>query len=174
LNSTRILTVLGFTILPATVYGSGCSSGDDSGGGGPVTTEAGSRPIDGSIPSGDGAAGGGMEGAAMVTDMQCQSMTPTSSCITCCANLHSGSYLTFINAIVACECTSEAGTGVCQSQCATEYCNMMNPTPGDACDNCLSASLEADAGGRCLVPVANACPMGGPCDAYLLCANGCP
>jgi hypothetical protein len=174
---SRIFTVLTFVSLPVTAFASGCSGG--SGGGG--SSSSGGGPVVGGGPGGTGGTGSGAtsidSGAGIgdggPTDAQCQRLSPGESCVSCCADLHANSYLAFINAIVRCECSADGGMGICQAQCATEYCAMKNPTSGDACDTCLTTSLEVDAGGQCLTPVSDACGAGGPCDAYLGCANGC-
>jgi hypothetical protein len=178
-NLSRIFTVLTFASLPVVAFASGCSSGSSGGGSSSGGNSSGGtsggtgHPVTGTTSGGSGTTGDNTAADSGVTDAQCQEMTSSEACVACCADLHAGSYLAFIDAIVACECSADGGLGMCQSQCANEYCQKKNPTQGDNCDVCLIDSLVAEAGGQCVGPVSEKCPPGGPCDAYLGCANGC-
>jgi hypothetical protein len=179
-NLSRIFTVLTFASLPVVAFASGCSGGssgggsssggNSSGGTGIPTTRGGTGTGGG---TGTSSGGTGSSADSGTTDAQCQEMTSAENCVACCADLHGPSYLTFIDAILGCECSADGGLGTCQAQCANEYCAKQNPKQGDACDLCLIDSLVADAGGQCLGPVSQICSPGGPCDGYLGCANGC-
>ncbi len=182
---SRTFSVLALSSLSLAVGAAACGGSDNSGGGsgnpgsssGPAGTRPGTTPAlaeagaGGSTSSGGSTADGGSPYAGM-SDTQCQGLG-TTPCITCCADNHASAYLAFIEAVVSCECAVDGGTGVCQAQCSSEYCAGKNPTPGDACASCLAASLEVDAGGQCIGPVGSTCYSGGPCDAYLACANAC-
>jgi len=106
-----------------------------------------------------------------MTDQQCAAEAEM-ACIDCCQTNHTSGIQALVMAIQSCAC----GTGgPCATTCASEYCaNGAVNTTGDACDTCISNSLDPDAGGACLTPVETACGAGSACDQYLSCANGCP
>jgi hypothetical protein len=78
--------------------------------------------------------------------------------------------------ITACAC---GPSGMCQSQCATEYCvNGTVAFGGDLCDMCIASSLavptaDGGAAGPCYNQFMGACMGNADCSAYLTCSNPC-
>jgi hypothetical protein len=113
-------------------------------------------------------------GAADANDSQCFAASTCQGCIACCVSDHPTGYATFQAALTSCAC---GATGACQSACASEYCAGKNPTPGDACDSCLSGVLENEAGPSCVAQVVAACENDLTCLALYGpggCTDGCP
>ena len=134
-------------------------------------------PTDGSgssSSSSSGSSSGGGGADAAVSDAVCQAMATNAACQQCCVTNHMHGYNTYLTSEMACACGT---TGVCKTQCATEFCASAQTTQGDACDTCLNNSLSADGGGTCLTPVTNACLADADCLALLSttgCVSGCP
>jgi hypothetical protein len=131
---------------------------------GPVSnTDGGMPPQDGSTPMDGGDAGADVQ-SNDAGDQVC--VGDPQSCIGCCQSHHTAGATTYSNAGLACEC---GANGQCSAQCAASFCASPQtaPTPGDACDTCISASLAA--GGACVAPVSNACSADPDCTAYLAC-----
>jgi hypothetical protein len=111
---------------------------------------------------------------AAPNDALCSAMSTTAACQTCCINNHTHGDQTYNAAIQACAC---GAAGVCQTQCATEYCAGAATAAGDPCANCVNGSLGGDAGGTCINPVTVACRADPDCVALLStsgCVAGCP
>jgi hypothetical protein len=102
-------------------------------------------------------------------------MSTNATCSQCCVQLHSAGQTTAVNALTSCACGT---SGVCKTQCATEFCAKANTTAGDACDTCIQNSLSPDAGAAgCYNQFATACTNDPDCVALYGntgCLSGCP
>jgi hypothetical protein len=77
--------------------------------------------------------------------------------------------LTYDQAIANCVCQGS----VCSAQCGSSLCAQQPvlPQSGDACDTCMKAALQPDAGAGCVQQVANACKANRDCTALVACAT---
>jgi hypothetical protein len=108
-----------------------------------------------------------------MTDQTCAMNASGKACVTCCQGVHQTGIQALVMFVQGCVC---GNSGVCQSECASEYCMNGNGTPGDACDVCIQGSIvTADGGmGACYPAVANGCSGDAQCSAYVACTGGCP
>jgi len=101
----------------------------------------------------------------------CTKMTSAVNCETCCIGMYPQGYMTYLNAVVACECVSPA---TCFSQCETTLCKEADAEFTPACQECLNLSLgPPDA--ACTAPVSSNCSSDPSCLAVLAdCLGLCP
>jgi hypothetical protein len=139
-------------------------SGNPGGGGGGDT---------GSSSGGQGTAGtsdGGGGGQQCPTSSEADCKNAGSQCLNCCSCFHQHGVTTFDQSIANCACQAS----VCRQQCANSLCaqNPTSPSQGDACDNCVNAALQPDAGAGCMQQVVIACNADRDCVGLLQCVNG--
>ena len=104
------------------------------------------------------------------SDAICDAIATKAGCEQCCISNHKTGYGTYTTALTQCACTSP---GACQTQCATEYCVGKPTSPGDACTNCLTASLMSMTG-SCYNPLNAACQGDPDCvDLFGTCIPPC-
>jgi hypothetical protein len=113
----------------------------------------------------------------MLTDQSCAAMSTGRACVSCCQQVHPTGIQALVMQIQSCDC---GASGMCQSQCATEYCmSGMVASANDPCDTCIGNSLvitAADGGmsaGPCYQQVFAGCMGNMACNAYLTCGNPC-
>jgi hypothetical protein len=99
-------------------------------------------------------------------------MTTYAQCQTCCVQAHTHGQQTVQTTLTACAC---GASGVCQSQCASEFCAQKPIYQGDACATCMNSALAPDAGATgCYNQVTQACQADPDCGALGACLAGCP
>jgi hypothetical protein len=171
INAFGIATVF---VLSLAAYESGCSSGT-TGTGGSGSTLGGSSSGGSSGGSGSGnESSSGSRGDGGPTDMTCANQTTNATCQQCCAQVHTSGYQTFANALLQCAC---GNTGGCATVCGMSACasSPSAPSPGDACDTCISQDVVPGDGGTtaCDKPIVDACGADPNCGAFALCARAC-
>jgi hypothetical protein len=97
-------------------------------------------------------------------DSVCGTAPTADECATCCGTHHAEGDNTYVNAVGECVCVSP---GVCASECASDFCVMMDPGP--ECNSCIEASLGPS--GACVSQVSGECGADPDCIAYVDCAN---
>jgi hypothetical protein len=99
-------------------------------------------------------------------------MASSALCQKCCVQVHAHGQQTAQTALTACACGT---SGVCQSQCASEFCAQQPTYYGDACETCMSNALAPDAGAAgCYNQVTQACQSDPDCGALGRCTGNCP
>lgn len=94
-------------------------------------------------------------------DSTCAATSTRADCEQCCLKVHPTGYQVYDQELVSCACTSP---GDCASVCATETCANSPTTSGDACEQCITASLTQGTG-SCYDGVAAACQSDVDCTA---------
>jgi hypothetical protein len=159
---------------------SGCATGvgvstEDDGGVAPKEADAAAKdaapkkvPNEAGAPAND--SGGNNDSSTPPTDSTCASESTLSDCEQCCLTVHPEGYSVYDGALIPCACTSP---GACATECATELCNNQPVTSGDACDTCITGSLNQNTG-ACYSAVAAACQGDSDCtDLFGTCIPPC-
>jgi hypothetical protein len=98
----------------------------------------------------------------------CQNEDGGDACRSCCVNTYPNGALFFQGAIHACVCDGK----YCSPACDFNYCFLQPMTPTMACATCALATLDAD-GGKCFMPVGDACSKNGDCVLWFQCNIRC-
>ncbi len=99
-------------------------------------------------------------GAPPLDDSTCDGLTTKGQCEQCCLKVHPTGYDVYHQALNDCLCTSP---GACATECASETCANKPTTTGDACEQCITASLGST--GACYNNVATSCQADSDCTA---------
>jgi hypothetical protein len=110
-------------------------------------TDAGQQPTD--------------DAGVTVDDSTCAGQSTQAQCEQCCLTVHPTGYDVYHQELVSCACSSP---GACATECATELCANQPTTTGDACEQCITASLTQGTG-ACYDGVAVACQGDVDCTA---------
>jgi hypothetical protein len=100
------------------------------------------------------------DGGTPLDDTTCAAQTSKGQCEQCCLTVHPSGYKVYQQQLDGCLCNSPAA---CATECASEVCANKPTTPGDACEQCINASLTQS--GACYNGVANACQGDTDCTA---------
>jgi len=104
-------------------------------------------------------------GTTVVDDSTCAADSTRAQCEQCCLGVHPSGYAVYHQTLLACACQAPAA---CATECATELCVQKPTSTGDACEQCISASLAQ--AGACYGAVANSCQSDVDCTALF---QGC-
>jgi hypothetical protein len=140
--------------------GSGAKAGSGGNAGSGGSSGSGGAGSGGKASGGSAGSGGGAN-----PPVDC---TAEADCLTCCDDNFQAGVKRLDELLADCVCQE------CATECAASLCaaTPSEPKMGDACDTCVSTSI--DMGGACLMPTAVACTRDKICAPYATCIGSCP